>query len=72
MEASVIFIFCKFNTAVTGSELVRLAEGATLGRALERLRQEHRAGVAVHHPHFGKQLFYSNGWHSPALPLMTA
>lgn len=67
-----IYIFCTFKSAVSGAELVRVADGATLGLALERLRQEHRAGVAVHHPHFGKQLFYSNGWHSPALPLMTA
>lgn len=67
-----IFIFCKFNTAVTGTELVQVAEGASLGLALERLRQEYRAGVAVHHPHFGKPLFYSTGWHSPVLSLMTA
>lgn len=67
-----IFIFCTFKSAVSGTELVRVADGATLGRALERLRQAHRAGVAVHSPHFGKQLFYSNGWQSPVLPLITA
>jgi hypothetical protein len=68
----VIYIFCKFSTATSGTEMARVASGSTIGRALEALREQYRAGVAIHHPHFGRELFYCVGWQGRYLPLVNA
>jgi hypothetical protein len=67
-----IYIFCEFSTAVRGTEMVCVASAGTLGRALDRLRKQYRVGVAIHHPHYGKDLFFTDGWQGPYRPLMTA
>jgi hypothetical protein len=71
LKDDMIYLFCKCSSSVTGTEMHKVASAPTLARALDVLRKQYKAGVAVHHPHFGRDLYFSKGWHAPYQSLIS-